>query len=38
MAFLLAASVAIASFDAEVYQTPPALAAKAAQWLGRVAP
>jgi len=29
---------AIASFVADVYQTPPALAAKAAQWLGRTAP
>jgi tripartite-type tricarboxylate transporter receptor subunit TctC len=29
---------AIASFVDDVYQTPPALAAKAAQWLGRSAP
>jgi tripartite-type tricarboxylate transporter receptor subunit TctC len=29
---------AIASFVEDVYQTPPALAAKAAQWLGRSAP
>jgi hypothetical protein len=29
---------AIATFVDEVYQTPPSLAAKAAQWLGRSAP
>jgi len=29
---------AIAGFVEDVYQTPPALAAKAAQWLGRAAP
>ena len=29
---------AIASFVARVYQTPPAVAARAAQWLGRGTP